>query len=89
MTTERQVTIMHAAAILKGLAIDLTDQYLWQDLNGLAAVVVADAAAEREDWIANCRKAIADMRADLIERDSIASVIMSEALGGVIHLLIP
>ena len=89
MTTDRQVTIMAASAIMRGLSIDLVDPVLRKALNNLAHAIETDAALESEKGIAATRKDIRKLRDRLVARRSLAGIIMGEALGGVVLLLIP
>lgn len=89
MTTDRIVTILAASAILRGLSIDLVDPDLREALNKLSFAIEADSCTESESGIARTRADIRDLREALIARRSLPGVIMSEALNGVLLLLIP
>jgi len=86
MTTKRQVSILAAAAILRGLRIRLDMRFV---LNGLASELIRIAADEQEKRVGRIRRQLAILRDALHRLPSLDDLILGNALEGVILLLLP
>ena len=89
MTTQRQVAILAASAILRGLSIDLKDTELRQSLVGLSLWAETSTTSELESEVSRLRAEIRALQDSLRERGSLPAIIMTEALSGVNLLLMP
>jgi len=89
MTTTRQVEVMAASAILRGLGLNIIDTVLRRKLVDLSVRVEASAISELESEVAADREQIRILQSVMSERGTLAGIIMSEALSGVNLLLMP
>ena len=87
--TDRNLTIMSAGAILRGLAVDLKDPILRKKIIDLSVLVCGAAVSELESQVRTARGAIRELSVALYNRDNPRMWFLGGALRGVLVILIP
>ena len=86
MTTSEQVRITSAAHVLRGLWADRTMRGL---LNRMADAIIQAVISDNPVAIAKARLVLSNVRTNLKMKGSVVDLILSNALEGVVELLMP